>query len=41
MPHLWCEERGRALETIDPVVVAAYVEKLQHDGFEKATAKRE
>jgi site-specific recombinase XerD len=28
---LWCEERGRALERIDPLTVAAYVEKLTRE----------
>jgi len=28
---LWCEERGRSLERIDPLTVAAYVEKLTRE----------
>jgi len=28
---LWCEERGRALERIDPLTVAAFVEKLTRE----------
>ncbi len=37
----WCDaEAGTALEMIEPVVIAAYVEKLLKDGLSKPTVKQ-
>ena len=36
----WCDRRGRSLGTIDPVLVAAYVEQLLSDGLSKPTVKQ-
>jgi integrase/recombinase XerD len=37
----WCDTEARtALDMIEPVVVAAYVEKLLQDGFSKPTVKQ-
>jgi integrase/recombinase XerD len=36
----WCEaEAGLALDMIEPIVVAAYVEKLLKEGLSKPTVK--
>ena len=36
----WCDHHDLTLETIEPVAVAAYVEKLQKDGLAKPTVKQ-
>jgi site-specific recombinase XerD len=37
---IWCDRRGSSLATIDPVLVAAYVEQLLSDGLSKPTVKQ-
>jgi integrase/recombinase XerD len=38
---VWCDtEAGMALDMIEPVVVAAYVEKLLKDGLSKPTVEQ-
>ena len=38
---VWCgDEAGMALDTIEPILVPAYVEKLLRDGLSKPTVKQ-
>jgi len=36
----WCDQHRLTLETIEPVAVAAYVEKLLQDGLAKPSVKQ-
>jgi site-specific recombinase XerD len=38
--YAWCEERGQDFLTLNPVVVAGYVEQLMADGMARPTVKQ-